>query len=62
LGYGWSVVVAAHPEIGKPRMEKWIRSRDRDILWVMKNNLKKNRLARMDSAWVEARMKDLESG
>lgn len=59
LGYGWSVAVAAHPNIGKPKMEKWIRSRDRDVLWVMRNNLKKNRLKKMDPAWVENQSKAL---
>ncbi|NIR13653.1 MAG: hypothetical protein GWN86_06780, partial [Desulfobacterales bacterium] len=33
LGYGWSVVVAANPEIGKPRFEKWSKSKDKDIVW-----------------------------
>ena len=52
LAYGWSVVVAAKPSIGKPRMEKWIRSQDSDVRWIMKQNLKKNRLLRMDKVWV----------
>lgn len=56
LAYGWSVVVAAQPEIGKPRMEVWIGSNDRDIRWIMKQNLKKKRLARMDEPWVEAQL------
>lgn len=54
LGYGWSVAVAAHPPIGKPKMEQWIQSDDSDVLWIMRNNLKKNRMRKMDSAWVEA--------
>jgi hypothetical protein len=54
LAYGWSVVVAAQPSIGKPRMERWIRSEDADIRWIMKENLKKKRLLRMDEAWVQA--------
>jgi HEAT repeat protein len=52
LAYCWSVAVAAHPEAGKPLMEKWLASDDRDVRWIMKENLKKNRLARMDAAWV----------
>jgi hypothetical protein len=52
LAYGWSVVVAAQPSIGKRRMERWIRSQDSDVRWIMKQNLKKNRLLRMDKAWV----------
>jgi hypothetical protein len=53
MGYCWSVAVAALPEEGKAAMEKWFAADDRDIRWIMKENLKKNRLARMDAAWVE---------
>lgn len=56
LGYGWSVVVAANPEIGKPRFEKWSKSKDKDIVWIMKNNLKKNRLIKIDPDWVETQL------
>jgi hypothetical protein len=52
LGYCWSVVVAAAPEAGKPLMEKWLTCEDRVIRRVMQENLKKNRLVRMDAAWV----------
>jgi HEAT repeat protein len=52
LGYCWSVAVAALPEAGKPFIERWCRSTDRDVRWVMRENLKKNRLARMDPEWV----------
>jgi len=55
LGYCWSVAVAALPAEGKPLMEKWLASPDKDIAWIMRENLKKNRLVRMDAAWV-ARM------
>lgn len=53
LGYCWSVAVAALPEEGKPLMENWLVSDDRDVLWIMKQNLRKKRLTRMDAAWVE---------
>jgi len=53
LGYCWSVAVAALPAEGMPLMEKWLACPDRDIQWVMRENLKKNRLARADAAWVE---------
>ena len=59
LGYCWSVAVVAHPEAGKKRMERWFRSDDPDLLWVMKENLRKKRLARMDAAWVTAARKQL---
>jgi len=60
LGYCWSVAVAALPESGKPLMEKWLESDNKDILWIMKENLKKNRLVTMDAKWVKACMKALE--
>jgi hypothetical protein len=53
LGYCWSVAVAALPEGGKPLMEKWLASKDKDIQWIMRENLKKNRLARMDADWLK---------
>jgi hypothetical protein len=52
LGYGWSVAVAALPEAGKRHMERWFSSSDPDIQWIMRENLKKDRLKRMDAAWV----------
>ncbi len=55
MGYCWSVAVAALPEEGKPRMERWFDSKDRDVHWIMKQNLKKARLARMDPGWVVER-------
>jgi len=52
LGYCWSVAVAALPEEGKPIMEKWLACDDRDVRWIMRENLKKERLARLDREWV----------
>jgi hypothetical protein len=52
LGYCWSVVVAAAPEQGKTLMEKWLASPDTAIQRLMQENLKKNRLVRLDPAWV----------
>lgn len=60
MGYCWSVLVAALPEAGKPIMENWLNSRDKDVRWVMRENLKKNRLIRMDAKWVKACNKKLE--
>jgi hypothetical protein len=45
LGYGWSVAAAAAPQNAKPYLEKWMRSTDRDVAWVMKTNLTKARMA-----------------
>jgi len=53
LGYCWSVAVVAFPEKGKKMMERWFASEDRDVRWIMRENLKKNRLTRMDANWVK---------
>ena len=53
MAYCWSVAVAALPEAGKPMMEKWLDSQDKDIRWMFKENLKKNRLSKMDARWVK---------
>lgn len=53
LAYCWSVAVAALPDAGKKAMEAWLENDDKDIRWIMRENLKKNRLARMDPGWVE---------
>lgn len=53
MGYCWSVAAAAYPEEGEKAMEKWFSSKDKDIIRIMKENLKKNRLERKDPAWVE---------
>jgi hypothetical protein len=54
LGYGWSVAVVALPEEGKRRMERWLGSPDPDVRWIVSENLKKARLARLDAGWVRA--------
>lgn len=54
LGYGWSVAVVAHPKEGKPRFERWVASEDADIRWMVRENLKKKRLLKMDTSWVDA--------
>lgn len=53
MGYCWSVAVAADPEEGKRAMEKWFYSDDKDVIWIMKENLKKSRLERMDPVWTK---------
>ncbi|MBN1632300.1 MAG: HEAT repeat domain-containing protein [Thermoleophilia bacterium] len=54
MGYCWSVAVAALPAVGKPLVEKWLDHPDKDVRRIMKENLGKARLARMDAHWVEA--------
>ena len=53
MAYCWSVAVVALPEAGKPLMERWLESQDSDIRWMIKENLKKNRLVKMDPDWVK---------
>jgi hypothetical protein len=60
LGYCWSVAVVALPAEGKALMEKWLLSMDKDIRWIMKENLKKNRLSRMDADWVKKWQRQIE--
>ena len=60
MGYCWSVAVAALPETGKPMLEQWLDSQNPHIHWVMKENLKKNRLIKMDEDWVKACTKRVE--
>jgi hypothetical protein len=44
--------VSALPETGKRMMERWLTHDDRDIRWIMRQNLGKKRLERMDAEWV----------
>ena len=53
LGYGWSVALAALPSEGKAAFEAISQSKNKDIQWIVKENLKKNRLRVMDKKWVE---------
>jgi hypothetical protein len=46
LGYCWSVAAAALPAEGLPYFRKWLSSPDADVLWIMRENLKKNRISR----------------
>ena len=52
MAYCWSVAVASCPEQGKEHFEQWLESGDKDVRWIMRENLKKKRLVRMDEAWV----------
>ncbi len=60
MGYCWSVAVAASPKDGKPLLEKWLATGNTDIRWIIKENLKKKRLIRMDTQWVAECMVNLE--
>jgi hypothetical protein len=60
LAYGWSVAVVALPAEGKRMMEKWLGNSNHDIRWIMRQNLKKNRLIKMDPGWVESYLGQIE--
>lgn len=62
MAYCWSVAVVSLPETGKPLLEKWLDSQNREIRWVMRENLKKNRLVKMDPSWVKACNQRLAQG
>jgi hypothetical protein len=55
LGYGWSVAAAAAPQNARPYLEKWMRSSDKDVAWVMKTNLSKARMAEVGKGLAPAR-------
>jgi hypothetical protein len=52
LGYGWSVAIVSNPQYGKERFEQWINNPNPNIRWIIKENLKKKRLFKMDPDWV----------
>jgi hypothetical protein len=54
LGYAWSVVAAAAPKQGQVAMEAWFASEDEDVRWVMRENLGKARLRKLDPKWCAA--------
>jgi hypothetical protein len=47
LGYGWSVAVAADPAAGLPRFRALGEHDDPDVAWIMRENAKKARLAKL---------------
>jgi hypothetical protein len=57
LAYCWSVAAVAHPNKGKKLIEKWVKSKDKDVIWIMTQNMKKNRLIKMDKEWVSSQLK-----
>ncbi|WP_406620460.1 HEAT repeat domain-containing protein [Pengzhenrongella sicca] len=47
LGYCWSVAIAAVPERGLPAFAALATSTDPDVAWIVRENRKKSRLARL---------------
>jgi hypothetical protein len=46
LGFAPSLFIAKCPKPGFSLLERWISTGDRDLLWIARENLKKQRLAR----------------
>jgi hypothetical protein len=59
MGYCISVAMVANPEKGKEYFEEWLRSPSLEIRWVLSENLKHDRLRKMDSEWVDAQIEFL---
>jgi hypothetical protein len=57
LGYGLSVVIVSYPEKGKEVFENLNRQSDKEVKWILNENLKKKRLEKMDKEWT-VRMKN----
>jgi hypothetical protein len=47
LGYCWSVAVAAAPAAGLPRFQALEEYDDRDVAWIVRENRRKARLAKL---------------
>ncbi len=47
LGYCWSVAVAADPAAGLARFRALEHDDDSDVQWIVRENSKKSRLARL---------------
>jgi hypothetical protein len=62
LGYTASVVVQALPDEGFAWLGRLVDTQDADALWVVRQNLKKNRLVRRFPKQVEAVIRDLTEG
>lgn len=53
LAYGWSVAMVEDIEKGKKLFEAFVDEDNKHIKWILKINLKKNRLIKKDKDWVE---------
>jgi hypothetical protein len=47
LGYCWSVAVAADPAAGLPRFRELSGHADGDVVWIVRENGRKARLAKL---------------
>lgn len=56
LGYTLSVVVARVPEEGFDLIDRWLATDESDLRWIVKSNLKKNRLSSRYPEKVQRRL------
>ena len=61
LGYCWSVAAVAAPAEGLAMMERWLAHDDGDVRWIMRQNLGKARLERLDAEWVARQRRRIEA-
>ena len=54
LCYAWSVAIVSHPRAGKPVFEDLVKNKNPHIKYIVKENLKKNRIIKMDKIWVNS--------
>jgi hypothetical protein len=50
----WDAFLLAEclPGEGRAYLERWLDCRDPDVRWIVRANLRKGRLKRLDPAWV----------
>jgi hypothetical protein len=48
----WRVAIVHHPQEGKACFEKLVLDPNPDVRWIVKENLKKKRLERLNGEWV----------
>jgi hypothetical protein len=64
LGYAWSVLVAANLAVCRRAFERWLAEAeatgDKDLRWLARQNLQKNRLLVLDRAWAASWQARLE--
>ncbi|MDZ7680449.1 MAG: hypothetical protein U5J63_01760 [Fodinibius sp.] len=51
LSYCWSIAVVAHPDKGKPMMERWIKEQHSIVRSVMRENIQKQQLQEAEPEW-----------
>ena len=62
LGYCWSVAIAALPEPGFDRFERWADRDNRDVRWVVRENMRKARMRRADPDRFDRLQARLDAG